>query len=340
MKDIVKVARYFSQDGVLHADNCDLLEKAAREKKLTMSAISRRAYPGQRLADYAMPGLLSFGVWDCRKLQDWHLTPHRNEGVEITYLAKGSLNFTVDEQSYVLTKGAVSVTRPWQKHSLGAPKLGYSKLFWLIIDLNVQKPDDQWRWPAWVVLDVNEMASLTNYLQHTEQHVWMANQKVQSIFKKLNALLIKQIEQSQSYYSLITLCINELLLSLLDLFRSQTTILNNHLSSKTYTVERFLQALPEVCEQAWDLTQMANECGLKRSQFSEYCYQLKGMSPNDYLTTCRIDKAKRLLMNSALNITQVAFSAGFSSSQYFATVFKKKVGMTPILFKNYQLIER
>lgn len=243
------------------------------------------------------------------------------------------MNFTVDEKNYLLSKGSVSVTRPWQKHSLGAPQLGYSKLFWLIIDLNVQKPDDQWQWPSWVVLDVNELACLTNYLQHTEQHVWMANQKVQSIFKNLHALLIKQTEQPQSYYSLITLSINELLLALLDLLKSQPSRLNNHLSSKTYTVERFLQALPEVCEQAWDLSQMADECGLKRSQFSEYCYQLKGMSPIDYLTYCRIELAKNLLTESVGSVTTVAFKVGFSSSQYFATVFKKLVGDTPANFK-------
>lgn len=64
MKDIDKVARYFSQSGVLHADNCNQLASAARAKKLTMNAISRRAYPGQRLADHAMPGYcrLVFGI--------------------------------------------------------------------------------------------------------------------------------------------------------------------------------------------------------------------------------------------------------------------------------------
>lgn len=59
----------------------------------------------------------------------------------------------------------------------------------------------------------------------------------------------------------------------------------------------------------------------------------KGMSINDYLNRARVNKAKVLLKNSELLVYEIAEKVGFSDAQYFSTVFKKIVGVTPKEFK-------
>jgi len=333
MKPPISTTKYYSNDGILHADNCNILEQAAKDNKIALYSLSRQTYPGPRLPQDYLPELLSIGLWDCRRTQSWYLQPHRNEGIEMTYLAKGNLKFGVDNEEFQLSKGDITFTRPWQQHYLGEPAIGYSKLFWLIIDVKVRRPDDLWQWPDWIVLSPQDMLALTNRLQHTELHVWASNQAVQHIVERLCKYLINNSKNETRNHSTIAILINELLLLLLSLLKSKSYSLNQHLSSKNHTLERFFNALPKICGQDWSLDIMATECGLKRSQFSEYCYQIKGMSPMDYLKQCRIKLAKDLLITTELTITDIAFQAGFGSSQYFATVFKKETGETPINYK-------
>ena len=61
-----------------------------------------------------------------------------------------------------------------------------------------------------------------------------------------------------------------------------------------------------------------------RSRFTHCCYELTNMPPLEYLNRRRI-----LSINHEKTITDVAFECGFSSSQYFATVFRQHLGVGP-----------
>ncbi|MCG8572755.1 MAG: helix-turn-helix domain-containing protein [Spirochaetes bacterium] len=57
----------------------------------------------------------------------------------------------------------------------------------------------------------------------------------------------------------------------------------------------------------------------------------------EYLTKVRMDNAKNLLLNSNLNISEIAYHVGFNDSNYFSTVFKNNIRITP---KEYRKINR
>lgn len=54
---------------------------------------------------------------------------------------------------------------------------------------------------------------------------------------------------------------------------------------------------------------------------------------SEYLTQCRIAKAKGLLLATDLSNQQIAEQCGFSSPSYFSTVFKRQVGKPPLRFR-------
>ena len=54
-----------------------------------------------------------------------------------------------------------------------------------------------------------------------------------------------------------------------------------------------------------------------------------GKTPHEYLLSCRIGAAKRLLWDTEVPIAEVAERAGFGTQQYFGRVFKKATGKTP-----------
>lgn len=69
--------------------------------------------------------------------------------------------------------------------------------------------------------------------------------------------------------------------------------------------------------------------GCSRSLVSHQFKACTGVGIREYLTMLRLEDAKILLKNSNLTITDIAFTVGFSSSNYFTNVFKKAAGMSP-----------
>lgn len=58
-----------------------------------------------------------------------------------------------------------------------------------------------------------------------------------------------------------------------------------------------------------------------------------GRTPVEYLTERRLEEAKRQLDGTARAIAEIAADCGFSSPSYFASVFRRHVGVTPREFR-------
>lgn len=75
-----------------------------------------------------------------------------------------------------------------------------------------------------------------------------------------------------------------------------------------------------------------------RSYMSREFNRHTGMSIREYLTKLRIDDAKSMLVNSNLNITEIALAVGFGDSNYFSSLFKKITGASPSEYRRSQKI--
>lgn len=58
-----------------------------------------------------------------------------------------------------------------------------------------------------------------------------------------------------------------------------------------------------------------------------------GMTPNGYLQSIRIAKAKELLRTTELTIGMIANAVGMDSTSHFITIFKKQEGVTPLKYR-------
>lgn len=55
----------------------------------------------------------------------------------------------------------------------------------------------------------------------------------------------------------------------------------------------------------------------------------EGMTLREYINSCRVEEAKRLIVSTGYSMSDIALEVGFDNIPYFFTVFKKKTGMTP-----------
>lgn len=77
------------------------------------------------------------------------------------------------------------------------------------------------------------------------------------------------------------------------------------------------------------LEEIAKHVGLNDTYLSSIFKKQIGKSLIDYLTEVRVHRAKELLMNSDLNISEIAEQVGFNDAKYFTKRFKKFTGVSP-----------
>lgn len=327
-----RAAIFHAADQLHRADSCEPLVAAVAAGEVRLEALVRGTYPGRPLPDGVLPNVSSIGFWDASHDQSWGLGEHRNEGIEITYLDKGRLAFTVDGRRHPLSPGQLTITRPWQPHSVGNPHVAASRLYWLILDVGVRQPHQPWRWPPGLVLTPAERGDLTEMLRENEHPVWPGTPEIGRCFVELGRL-IEAAASGPPASSRLTLLVNELLVCLLDLLRNQNPPRNLSLTSSERSVALFLERLKADSSDYWTLESMAAQAGLGRTRFAHHCRKLTNLSPLDYLQYLRVEQAKRMLGDGRRSITDIALDCGFASSAYFASVFRRHTQMSPRAYR-------
>lgn len=319
-------AMFRGSDGSYHEDPTAPLRRARARGDIGLWAWGRDAYPGAPLESGDFPGLLSAGLWEVEADQDWGLDWHMNEGLEVTFVTRGRVGFASTHEERELQRGWVTVTRPWQRHRIGSPNVTACTLGWFVLDVDALRPNQAWRWPAWLPLPDIERRMLAERLRGQETSVWPASTELMHAFERLERTMRGQFAHTVPR---IALGITEVLLELTDLLGGSPGALDPYYSSSERTVELFLAGLPNRLTEQWTVDSMAEACGLGRTRMVHYCRLAVNASPLDYLNGLRMDRSLQLLTTTDLSVTDIAYACGFSSSQYFATVFKRQFGRSP-----------
>lgn len=74
---------------------------------------------------------------------------------------------------------------------------------------------------------------------------------------------------------------------------------------------------------------------LSSGYFSDLLKKETGLSAQDHLHKALIDRAKELLLNSSISVSEIAYQLGFEHPPYFSRLFKKKTGETPLEYRNH-----
>jgi len=78
---------------------------------------------------------------------------------------------------------------------------------------------------------------------------------------------------------------------------------------------------------------IACACHCSSSTVSHTFRKKSGTTVNRYILKLRMEKAERLLLNTDLSVTEIAYRSGFSDANYFVYQFGKQKGMPPLRFR-------
>lgn len=79
------------------------------------------------------------------------------------------------------------------------------------------------------------------------------------------------------------------------------------------------------------IKEIAYNLNMSESSFCQYFKKMTGITPNQYYTKIKMDKAKEMLKQTS--VTETAFNLGYQNISHFIMIFKKIYGLTPKQYK-------
>lgn len=272
------------------------------------------------------PAILTAG-----RLRIQELSPHRNRGLEISYICKGHMEWLVDGVMEEVQQGMVFFTLPWQAHGSANPCEPPNEVCHLLLRISgeIGRPNLGIGFDPVLGLVREEEQHVISSLLTASRHAWPATQTL--------AWLIQELTNRHYDRNLLDLGTVHALTKalLLELCRIVSGLAEGQEAEQgaEARVRLWFRHLADHCEEEWSVNAMAEACELGRSRFNSLARQVTGCSPMQYLKRLRLRKACYLLQHSAASITGIAFDCGFTSSQQFAKEFKKGIGLTPRAYR-------
>ena len=89
----------------------------------------------------------------------------------------------------------------------------------------------------------------------------------------------------------------------------------------------------------FNLTMIADQLSVGRTTFFGRVKKITGMSPNKYILKFKMEKARQLLVETDLSVSEVSYKIGVEDSSYFNRLFKNSYGMSPSQFRKQKIEE-
>lgn len=100
---------------------------------------------------------------------------------------------------------------------------------------------------------------------------------------------------------------------------------------------RQLRPAKDAMDRDWasplDLGAVAAHAGYSRFHFIRAFKQVYGLTPGQYLSRRRIERAEELLRTADLSVTEICWLVGFGSLGTFSARFKEQTGLTPSAYR-------
>lgn len=125
-------------------------------------------------------------------------------------------------------------------------------------------------------------------------------------------------------------------------FYKRQFINRSEISGKT--VSRFTDALNQYVSNGFlnskglpSVQYMAEKLDISAGYLTDVLKQESGKTALEHIHIYLISEAKNLLKSEDKTVSEIAYALGFDNLSYFSRLFKKEVGITPVLFKKQSL---
>lgn len=243
---------------------------------------------------------------------------HVHDHYEMYYLMSGQVKYFVDNKIFNLQAGDIIFIQKGLIHKTTYPGHQYNERMLIVFDDEFLGQDYYE-----IVMDLGK-----------QKYVRLPSKK-QLEAEALLKRIAEEFGSRDSHKNLMTKNLVRELLILLH--RQRQTETRKVLSDNEITMQHAAKYIADNYSDNLTLPSLAAAFAMSQSHFSKTFKALTGFGVTEYITLIRVTEAEKLLKSEHLSITEVASRCGFNDSNYFASVFKKKNGITPL---KYSVINR
>lgn len=247
---------------------------------------------------------------------DWHSTPHTHSYTELFYIVGGDGQFQINEKLFPVHSHQLVVVNPNIIHtevSYEAHPLEYIVLGIEGVELTIPNSDEA----RYCIYSFPENNDVLTCMQKVLQEMQACKPKYQ------------------------TACLAYMDIILVHLMRNASVSVTQ--TSSRFPANRQCAAVRQYIDQHYKesltLDMLAEKVNINKYYMAHAFKREYGVSPINYLITCRIREGKQLLAETDLSLSQIATVLGFSSSSYFSQSFRKAEGISPTEYRKTNQVE-
>ena len=239
------------------------------------------------------------------KYKDTIFLVNKHIDTEFLFMVSGELKIHLDNDTFIAKEGDIVAINPNVLHNIIplSPSVTYHCL----------------------IIDREFIAS--HHLPTDEVHIKeVINDKF--VFKKSDA--IRSLLESDDTYKApkIHSLILDMMICVMENFGRKKQI-NPKERMTVHAVEKGIGYINNHFKEQISLEEIAEFAGYSKFYFSRIFKETTGYPLSDYINMQRIKYAHKLLSESDINVSEVAFKCGFKSISYFSTTYKKYMGYSP-----------
>ena len=252
----------------------------------------------------------------CRRQRKTDNETHFHDAYEIYYLEKGSITYFVDGNIYNVCRGDFVLIKPGLIHITKFDEREHKR----ILIYFKEKYLEEFIRIEPSLLDIFDNVHI-RLLRHE-------NERAKDI---LRHLCVECGKENGS--EVLKKCLAGELLCLIGKSGAEPPVSDeNSENSKILSVTSYIN---ENYEKPLTLESLSKTFYQNSTYFSRNFKKMFGTGFKEYLTSVRMKAAVKLLKDSNLNVTQIAYRVGFNSQNHFCKIFKSTFGMSPLQYRKF-----
>ena len=243
---------------------------------------------------------------------------HGHAAFTVTALFGGRMRASVGDQEFVLTAGDVAFTGAGQLHAAEADEVDF-------VSIHIQ--------PALI----NNLAAEMNLTRATAEIIFRAHRAADETLVTIARLIANEVtSEAPGRETMLDALVRQMVVHLL---RSHLTVRKSAQIelSRVGPVDRRLRRALEFMHDNYGrelaLEEIAAAAYLSEYHFARLFKQVTGATPHVYLANLRIERARRLLVETNHPIIEIAAMVGYQSQSHFTKIFKSVTGVTPRAYR-------
>lgn len=266
---------------------------------------------------------IDFPFWAIKGKHTEPFHSHTHDFIELEIVVDGTADHIVEGKKYQIKKGDVLVLLPGYVHELQNVnelviynfKFNLDKL--ILLDTDIEKLS------GFQTLFLYQ--PMNHYYNEYHSYMYLDDSSLNEAILLCDLVLAEWNNRKEGYKWVIKSYFLALITYLSRNFSPNT-------SSSSYKAQDIIKTVSFIHENLNNkitLSQLSSMACLSERQYCRVFKEIYGVSPIDYVISCRLTLACKMMKNTKLSIQQISIACGFGDKVSFSRLFKNRFLITP-----------